>query len=126
MKLGGSSNRTSTQSPARGLWRRGVPSRPSRGRLRSMVLVPSMLFQVFCRKSAWLRWLLEKRKLQTSKLWRRARQIGDSSSAGVLSACMHGLIKALDLFKHDLCCGSLGSDLLLLDLKLLFELNVEG
>ena len=33
MKFVGSSNRTSTQSPARGLWRRGVPSRPSRGRL---------------------------------------------------------------------------------------------
>ena len=126
MKLGGSSNCTSTQSPARGLWRRGVPSRPSRGRLRSMVLVPSMLFQVFCRKSAWLRWLLKKRKLQTSKFWRRARQIGNSSSARVLGTSMHSFREFLDLLLHELCCGSLGSDLLLLELKLLLDLNVEG
>jgi hypothetical protein len=37
---------------------------------------------------------------------------------------MHGLREALDLFKHELCCGSLGSDLLLLELKLLLNVDV--
>ena len=61
----------------------------------------------------------------TGKLRRRARQIGNSSSSRVLSACMHRLDEALDLFKHAFCCGSLGSELLLLELKLHLELDVE-
>ena len=37
---------------------------------------------------------------------------------------MHGLSEALDLFLHAICCGSLGSDLLLLELKLHLHLDV--
>ena len=35
---------------------------------------------------------------------------------------MHRLDEALDLFEHAIYCGSLSSDLLLLDLKLLLDL----
>ena len=37
---------------------------------------------------------------------------------------MHSFREVLDLLKHELCCGSLGSDLLLLELKLHLKLNV--
>ena len=52
-------------------------------------------------------------------------RLGTAVALGFLSACMHGLIEALDLFKHELCCGSLGSDLLPMELKLLLHLDVE-
>ena len=38
---------------------------------------------------------------------------------------MHRLCEALDLFEHAICCGSLGSDLLLLELKLHLNIGVE-
>ena len=37
---------------------------------------------------------------------------------------MHSFRELLDLLKHELCCGSLGSDLLLLELKLHLNLDV--
>ena len=37
---------------------------------------------------------------------------------------MHSFREFLDLLKHELCCGSLGSDLLLLELKLHLNLDV--
>ena len=37
---------------------------------------------------------------------------------------MHSFREFLDLLKHELCCGSLGSDMLLLELKLRLDLNV--
>ena len=37
---------------------------------------------------------------------------------------MHCLCEALDLFEHAFCCGSLGSHLLLLELKLHLHLDV--
>ena len=37
---------------------------------------------------------------------------------------MHSFREVLDLLKHELCCGSLGSDLLLLQLKLRLDLDV--
>ena len=38
---------------------------------------------------------------------------------------MHCLCEVLDLFEHAFCCGSLGSYLLLLELKLRLHLDVE-
>ena len=37
---------------------------------------------------------------------------------------MHSFGEFFDLLKHELCCGSLGSDLLLLELKLHLHVDV--
>ena len=91
-----------------------------------MALIPSVLSQEFRIEACWLQLLLSKRRLLSDGLLHSAKWIGDNSSARVLSACMHGLCKALELFEHAIRRGSLGSELLLLELKLLLELDVEG
>ena len=89
-----------------------------------MALIPSMLSQSFRTESGWLQRFLKQRRLLASGVLRSAIWIGNSSGARVLSAGVHSLGEALDLFKHAVCCGSLGSDLLLLKLKLHLELDV--
>ena len=105
-----------------------MSARPGRSRLRSMIcliLVPGMLSQVFRRKSSRPRWLFFLMGVRTDELWRSARQIWNSRGTRVLGARMHSLSELLKRFKPEFCCRSLGSDLLLLVLKLLLNLDVE-
>ena len=89
-----------------------------------MALIPSMLSQKFRTESGWLQRFLRRRRWLTDGNLRSAKWIRSSSSARVLSACMHRLSEALDLFEHAFCCGSLGSYLLLLELKLHLNIDV--
>ena len=90
-----------------------------------MALVPSMLSQVFRTESGLLQRFLRQGKLLLSGLSHSAKWSLGSRSTRVLSASMHGLGEALDLFEHAICCGSLGSYELLLQLKLLLHLDVD-
>ena len=91
-----------------------------------MVLIPSMLSQKFRIQSSWLQWLLSLRRLLTDGILRSAKWLRSRGSTRGLGAGMHSVRESLDLLKHEFCGGSLGSDLLMLQLKLLLDLVVAG